>query len=125
MKMFPYLSSLSDWTDFFLLLPVHTSRFFFLLFSDGLLFLFPIFFSTPVMRNPGEPPGGQGEMEHSGGPHSDSGSISPTWERDRRGPPPGPPGPLQGPPGPLGHPGLWIQAKTKCAGKPVRLYHLT
>ncbi|XP_024122412.1 melanoma inhibitory activity protein 2 [Oryzias melastigma] len=61
--------------------------------------------SPRVMRNPGEPPGGQGEMEHSGGPHSDSGSISPTWERDRRGPPPGPPGPLQGPPGPLGHPG--------------------
>ncbi|XP_042357352.1 melanoma inhibitory activity protein 2 isoform X3 [Plectropomus leopardus] len=47
------------------------------------------------------PRGGQGEMERSGGPHSDSGSISPTWERDRRGPPPGPPGP----PGPLGPPG--------------------
>ncbi|XP_053191295.1 melanoma inhibitory activity protein 2 [Scomber japonicus] len=45
-----------------------------------------------------EPPGGQGEMERSGGPHSDSGSISPTWERDRRGHMPGPPGPL-GPPG--------------------------
>ncbi|XP_077945169.1 cTAGE family member 5 isoform X3 [Gasterosteus aculeatus] len=40
----------------------------------------------------------RGELERSGGPHSDSGSISPTWERDRRGPPPGPPGPL-GPPG--------------------------
>ncbi|XP_042244820.1 melanoma inhibitory activity protein 2 isoform X3 [Thunnus maccoyii] len=45
-----------------------------------------------------EPPGGYGDMERSGGPHSDSGSISPTWERERRGPPPGPLGPL-GPPG--------------------------
>ncbi|CAN9502563.1 unnamed protein product [Ophioblennius macclurei] len=52
--------------------------------------------SPRVPRGPGEPPGAQGEMERSGGPHSDSGSISPTW--DRRGPPPGPPGPL-GPPG--------------------------
>lgn len=32
-------------------------------------------------------------MERSGGPHSDSGSNSPTWDRDRRGPPPGPPPP--------------------------------
>lgn len=54
--------------------------------------------SCLVPRGAGEPPGGQAEMERSGGPHSDSGSISPTWERDRRGPPPGPPGPL-GPPG--------------------------
>ncbi|KAM6917293.1 cTAGE family member 5 isoform 3-T3 [Lycodopsis pacificus] len=57
--------------------------------------------SPRVSRGPVEPPGGQGELERSGGPHSDSGSISPTWERDRRGPPPGPPGP----PGPLGPPG--------------------
>lgn len=49
-------------------------------------------------RGPLEPAGGHGEMERSGGPHSDSGSISPTWERDRRGPPTGPPGHL-GPPG--------------------------
>ncbi|TKS65501.1 cTAGE family member 5 [Collichthys lucidus] len=56
----------------------------------------PLPFRVP--RGPVEPPGGQGEMERSGGPHSDSGSNSPTWERDRRGPPPGPPGPL-GPPG--------------------------
>uniref|UniRef100_UPI003AAD844F cTAGE family member 5 isoform X1 n=1 Tax=Centroberyx gerrardi TaxID=166262 RepID=UPI003AAD844F len=55
--------------------------------------------SPRMSRGPVEPPGGQGEMERSGGPHSDSGSISPTWERDRRGgPPPGPPGPLR-PPG--------------------------
>lgn len=62
----------------------------------------PARLSPRVSRGPGEPPGGQGEMERSGGPHSDSGSISPTWERDRRGPPPGP---LPGPPGPLGPPG--------------------
>ncbi|XP_074517841.1 cTAGE family member 5 [Sebastes fasciatus] len=61
----------------------------------------PARLSPRVSRGPMEPPGGQGELERSGGPHSDSGSISPTWERDRRGPPPGPPGP----PGPLGHPG--------------------
>lgn len=60
--------------------------------------LLPKILSCTVSRGPGEPPGGQGEMERSGGPHSDSGSISPTWERDRRGPPSGPPGPL-GPPG--------------------------
>ncbi|XP_041827057.1 cTAGE family member 2 isoform X2 [Melanotaenia boesemani] len=58
----------------------------------------PARLSPRVFRGPGEPPSGQGEMERSGGPHSDSGSISPTWERDRRGPPPGPPGPA-GPPG--------------------------
>lgn len=58
----------------------------------------PARLSPRVPRGPMEPPGGQGEMERSGGPHSDSGSISPTWERDRRGPPPGPPGPLP-PPG--------------------------
>ncbi|KAF7664743.1 hypothetical protein LDENG_00166610 [Lucifuga dentata] len=44
---------------------------------------------SPRARGPLEPPGGQGEMERSGGPHSDSGSISPTWERDRRPPPRG------------------------------------
>lgn len=50
-------------------------------------------------RGPLEPPGGHGEMDRIGGPHSDSGSGSPTWERERRGPPPlGPPGPLP-PPG--------------------------
>ncbi|XP_059907180.1 cTAGE family member 5 isoform X5 [Gadus macrocephalus] len=53
--------------------------------------------SPRVPRVPLEPPGGGRElMERSGGPHSD-GSNSPTWERDRRGPPP-PPGHL-GPPG--------------------------
>ncbi|CAL8284834.1 unnamed protein product [Lota lota] len=53
--------------------------------------------SPRVPRVPLEPPaGGREIMERSGGPHSD-GSNSPTWERDRRGPPP-PPGPL-GPPG--------------------------
>lgn len=51
------------------------------------------------MRGPLEPLVGQGEIERSRGPHSDSGSSSPTWERERRGPPPGPVlGPLPGPP---------------------------
>ncbi|XP_068195092.1 cTAGE family member 5 isoform X2 [Antennarius striatus] len=54
--------------------------------------------APPTRLSPRAPSGGQVEMERSGGPHSDSGSSSPTWERDRRGPPPGPPGPL-GPPG--------------------------
>lgn len=67
--------------------------------------LFPLILSSTVGRGPMEPPGGQGEMERSGGPHSDSGSISPTWDRDRRGPLPGPPGP----PGPLGPPGMCVQ----------------
>lgn len=57
----------------------------------------PARLSPRVPRGPVEPPGGLGEMERSGGPHSDSGSISPTWERDRRGPPPGLPGPLGAP----------------------------
>ncbi|XP_067100040.1 cTAGE family member 5 isoform X1 [Osmerus mordax] len=48
-----------------------------------------------VPRGMVEPPGGVVDSERSGGPHSDSGSLSPTWERERRGPP-GPPGP--GPP---------------------------
>ncbi|XP_045920544.1 melanoma inhibitory activity protein 2 isoform X2 [Micropterus dolomieu] len=52
----------------------------------------PARLSPRMPRGPVEPLGGHGEMERSGGPHSDSGSNSPTWERDRRGPPPGPPG---------------------------------
>ncbi|XP_057716327.1 cTAGE family member 5 isoform X2 [Corythoichthys intestinalis] len=52
--------------------------------------------SPRVTRGPDT--GVQGEMERFGGPHSDSGSISPSWEKDRRGPPPGPPGPFP-PPG--------------------------
>ncbi|KAM9707519.1 LOW QUALITY PROTEIN: cTAGE family member 5 [Menidia menidia] len=56
----------------------------------------PTRLSPRVPVGPVEPPGGQGEAVR--GPHSDSGSISPTWERDRRGPPPGPPGPMA-PPG--------------------------
>lgn len=74
-----------------------------LFFFFFFLHLLPTILSCTVSRGPGEPPGGQREMERSGGPHSDSGSISPTWERDRRGPPPGP---LPGPPGPLGPPGV-------------------
>lgn len=62
--------------------------------------------SPRVMRGLLEPPVGSGDMERTGGPHSDSGSISPIWERDRRGPPPGPmTGPMPGgPPGPLSGP---------------------
>ncbi|XP_077394197.1 cTAGE family member 5 isoform X2 [Festucalex cinctus] len=57
--------------------------------------------SPRVTRGPAEPPSGQGEREQSGGAHSDSGSISPSWERDRRGPPPGPPGPFPPQGGPV------------------------
>ncbi|XP_038865649.1 melanoma inhibitory activity protein 2-like [Salvelinus namaycush] len=39
------------------------------------------------------------DSDRSGGPHSDSGSISPTWERDRRGPPIPPPGYMYPDPG--------------------------
>ncbi|XP_034530545.1 cTAGE family member 2 isoform X2 [Notolabrus celidotus] len=59
----------------------------------------PARLSPRVPRGPMDHLGGPGEMDRTGGPHSDSGSISPTWERDRRGPPPGPPGP----PGPQGY----------------------
>lgn len=67
-------------------------------------------FST-VPHGPLEPPGGQGELERSGDPHSDNGSNSPTWERDQRGPPLGPPqGPLR-PPGPIGPPGECVRKR--------------
>ncbi|XP_061700797.1 cTAGE family member 5 isoform X1 [Syngnathoides biaculeatus] len=56
---------------------------------------------SPRGRAPIEPPTAQGELERSGGPHSDSGSISPSWERDRRGPPPGGPGPFPPQGGPV------------------------
>ncbi|XP_077476667.1 cTAGE family member 5 isoform X2 [Stigmatopora argus] len=60
--------------------------------------------SPRVTRGPIEHTGVQGEMERSGGPHSDSGSISPSWEKDRRGPPPPPPpGPGPGPFPPQGY----------------------
>lgn len=110
----PNLISLSHFFSH-LLWPMYILPYYLFVLSSVFLWTSVAFFSSPVMRNPGEPPSGQGEMEHSGGPHSDSGSISPTWERDRRGPP-------QGPPGPLGHPGVWSQAKKKGVGKPPRLY---
>ncbi|KAL0969710.1 hypothetical protein UPYG_G00231200 [Umbra pygmaea] len=44
-----------------------------------------------VSRGLLDPPCGV-DSDRSGGPHSDSGSLSPTWERDRRGPPLPPPG---------------------------------
>ncbi|XP_073725293.1 melanoma inhibitory activity protein 2 isoform X1 [Misgurnus anguillicaudatus] len=43
-----------------------------------------------VSRGMIEPPSGGPDFERSG-PHSDSGSLSPSWDRERRGPP-GPPG---------------------------------
>uniref|UniRef100_A0A3Q3M256 Uncharacterized protein n=1 Tax=Mastacembelus armatus TaxID=205130 RepID=A0A3Q3M256_9TELE len=64
----------------------------------------PARLSPRVPHGPMEPPGGPGDLERSGGPHSDSGSSSPTWDRDRRGPPPGP----AGPPGPVGPPGVCV-----------------
>ncbi|XP_077587682.1 cTAGE family member 5 [Stigmatopora nigra] len=57
--------------------------------------------SPRVTRGPVEHTGVQGERERSGGPHSDSGSISPLWEKDRRGPPPPQPPPPPGHPGPF------------------------
>lgn len=95
-----FLPSLSPFFPLFLPLSSLLSAFF---SSYSLL---PPILSSTVPRGPMEPPGGQGEMERSGGPHSDSGSISPTWERDRRGPPPGPPGPL-------GPPGVWVRKRDK------------
>lgn len=93
--------------SFFFCAPLSVTLFFF-------FHLLPTILSCTVSRGPGEPPGGQGEMERSGGPHSDSGSISPTWERDRRGPPPGP---LPGPPGPLGPPGVCSYVREKKTGE--------
>uniref|UniRef100_A0AAZ3RVF5 SH3 domain-containing protein n=1 Tax=Oncorhynchus tshawytscha TaxID=74940 RepID=A0AAZ3RVF5_ONCTS len=60
---------------------------------DGPLRLSPNFppMGPGVSRGLLDPPGGV-DSDRSGGPHSDSGSISPTWERDRRGPPIHPPG---------------------------------
>ena len=59
--------------------------------------VFVLLLYPSVSRGP-DAPGGQAEMERSGGPHSDSGSMSPTWDRDRRGLPSAAPG-LLGPPG--------------------------
>ncbi|XP_036450029.1 cTAGE family member 8 isoform X4 [Colossoma macropomum] len=69
---------------------------------------FPIVPGGRVSRGVLEPPAGGLECERSG-PLSDSGSASPNWERERRGPgaPPGPPPPDPGmpyrrpPPGPF------------------------
>ncbi|KAG5857747.1 hypothetical protein ANANG_G00022660 [Anguilla anguilla] len=62
---------------------------------DGPLRLSPPFPPGPggrASRGPEYPVVSEGvDSERSGGPHSDSGSLSPTWERDRRGPLP-PPG---------------------------------
>ncbi|XP_029543666.2 melanoma inhibitory activity protein 2-like isoform X1 [Oncorhynchus nerka] len=51
-----------------------------------------------VSRGLVDPTGGM-DSDRSGGPHSDSGSLSPTWERDRRGPPIPPPGYMYPDPG--------------------------
>ncbi|KAJ8290305.1 hypothetical protein GJAV_G00011160 [Gymnothorax javanicus] len=59
---------------------------------DGPLRVSPPFLPGPGGRASRGPVVSEGvDTERSGGPHSDSGSLSPTWERDRRGPPP-PPG---------------------------------
>ncbi|XP_077095167.1 cTAGE family member 5 isoform X6 [Siphateles boraxobius] len=67
---------------------------------DGPPRLSPQFVMGPGRASRGmvEPPSGGPDFERSG-PHSDSGSLSPSWDRERRGPP-GPPGP------PLPDPGL-------------------
>ncbi|XP_039528826.1 cTAGE family member 2 isoform X5 [Pimephales promelas] len=67
---------------------------------DGPPRLSPQFVMGPGRASRGmvEPPSGGPDFERSG-PHSDSGSLSPSWDRERRGPP--------GPPGhPLPDPGL-------------------
>ncbi|KAL1257600.1 hypothetical protein QQF64_010844 [Cirrhinus molitorella] len=58
---------------------------------------------SPQFMGPGrasrgmvEPSSGGPDFERSG-PHSDSGSLSPSWDRERRGPPPPPGHPLQDP----------------------------
>uniref|UniRef100_A0A8C1I7X8 MIA SH3 domain ER export factor 2 n=1 Tax=Cyprinus carpio TaxID=7962 RepID=A0A8C1I7X8_CYPCA len=58
---------------------------------------------SPQFMGPGrasrgvvEPPSGGPDFERSG-PHSDSGSLSPSWDRERRGPPPHPGHPLPDP----------------------------
>ncbi|KAJ7991103.1 hypothetical protein DPEC_G00293790 [Dallia pectoralis] len=51
-----------------------------------------------VSRGLVDPPGGL-DSDPSGGPHSDSGSLSPTWTRDRRGLPMPPPGYMYPEPG--------------------------
>ncbi|XP_043119280.1 cTAGE family member 8 isoform X5 [Puntigrus tetrazona] len=58
---------------------------------------------SPQFMGPGrasrgvvEPPSGGPDFERSG-PHSDSGSLSPSWDRERRGPPPAPGHPLPDP----------------------------
>ncbi|XP_049319469.1 transport and Golgi organization protein 1 homolog isoform X2 [Astyanax mexicanus] len=55
---------------------------------------FPMMPGGRVSRGVVEPPAGGLEGDRSG-PHSDSGSASPSWEKERRGP-----GPLPGPPPP-------------------------
>ncbi|XP_030642600.1 cTAGE family member 5 isoform X2 [Chanos chanos] len=68
---------------------------------------FPLGPGGRASRGTMEPPGVGADFERSG-PHSDSGSLSPTWDRERRGPvPPGLPPPDPGmvyrrpPPGPF------------------------
>ncbi|XP_041710786.1 melanoma inhibitory activity protein 2 isoform X4 [Coregonus clupeaformis] len=73
----------------------------------------PTLMDGPPRLSPNFPPMGPGgrvsrglldplggvDSDRSGGPHSDSGSISPTWERDRRGPAIPPPGCMYPDPG--------------------------
>ncbi|XP_067311958.1 cTAGE family member 5 isoform X5 [Pseudorasbora parva] len=65
---------------------------------DGPPRLSPQFVMGPgrASRGVGEPPSGGPDFERSG-PHSDSGSLSPSWDRERRGPPVPPGHPLPDP----------------------------
>ncbi|XP_061074769.1 cTAGE family member 5 isoform X4 [Conger conger] len=93
---------------------------------DGPLRLSPPFPPGPgvrAARGPEYPVVSEGvDSERSGGPHSDSGSLSPTWERDRRGPlpPPGYPYPDPGLPYRRPPPGVYPMGPVPMGPVPPR-----
>ncbi|XP_061074755.1 cTAGE family member 5 isoform X2 [Conger conger] len=92
---------------------------------DGPLRLSPPFPPGPGVRarGPEYPVVSEGvDSERSGGPHSDSGSLSPTWERDRRGPlpPPGYPYPDPGLPYRRPPPGVYPMGPVPMGPVPPR-----